>query len=214
MIIILLGPPGSGKGTSSSEICKQHNLFPLSTGDVLRARMKQTDEFGKHIAELVAKGELVSDEIINKLVEEIVVSDKIKTEYNGILFDGYPRTVQQAQFLEKIFADNKQKLNAVLLFNIADEQIISRITARRIDRKTGNIYNLISNPPPKNADLDLYQRPDDTEEVITNRLAVYKKQTEPLIDFYKKNAVISEIDATKAVPEMLDEVSKILSKTN
>lgn len=210
MILILLGPPGSGKGTSSIEICKHHNLFPLSTGDVLRERMKQTDEFGQYIAKLISEGELLSDEIINKLVEEIVVSDKVKSENNGILFDGYPRTVQQAQFLEKILNDNHRKVDAILHFNISDDAVVKRITARRIDRKTGNIYNLISNLPPENTELDLYQRPDDKEEVILHRLEVYKKQTEPLMDFYRKSGLIREINASKSIQEMLDEVNNIL----
>ena len=211
MILILLGPPGSGKGTSSAEICRHHNLFPLSTGDLLRNRMKQPDDFGKQIANLMSGGELISDEIINKLVEEIVVSDKIKTEYKGILFDGYPRTVQQAQFLEKLFADNNQKVDSVLLFNLDDNIIVERIASRRVDRKTGNVYNLISNPPPENADVDLYQRADDKEEVILHRLEVYKKQTEPLINFYKENGTVGEIDASKSVADMLADVNKILN---
>ena len=212
MIVILLGPPGSGKGTSSNVICKNYNLLPLSTGDLLRERIKQPDEFGQHIAKLMSNGELISDEIINQLVKEIVESDKIKSEYNGILFDGYPRTVQQAEFLEQLLADNNQKVNHILLFNIADEIIVERIVSRRIDRKTGNVYNLISNPPPENADLDLYQRADDKEEVILHRLEVYKKQTEPLIDFYRKSGIISEVDATQSVEDMVNSANRILNE--
>jgi len=209
---MLLGPPGSGKGTTANVICKNHKLFSLSTGDLLRERVKQTDGFGKHIANLMSTGELISDDIINQLVKEIVESDKIKTEYNGILFDGYPRTVQQAQFLKKLLADNNQKVNYVLLFNVDDDFIVKRIVARRIDRKTGNIYNLITNPPPENADLDLYQRPDDKEETILHRLDVYKKQTTPLIDFYKESDIIYEVDASQPVEKMIEIAEKILER--
>jgi adenylate kinase len=212
MILILLGPPGSGKGTSSNLICKNHNLFPLSTGDVLRERMKQSDDFGKHITQLMRTGELLPDELINNLVKEIIESDKIKSDYKGILFDGYPRTVKQAQFLEKLLADNNRKVNYVLLFKIANNTIVDRVASRRIDRKTGNVYNLIFNPPPENADLDLYQREDDKEDIILHRLEIYKKQTEPLIDFYKKYGITREIDASKVIDEMLDSVDKILSE--
>ncbi len=211
MNIILLGPPGAGKGTGASEICKSHNLFPFSTGDVLRERMKQQDDFAKHIKEVISSGALLSDDIINKLVEEFIISNTAKSENNGILFDGYPRTVQQATFLEKVLSDNNQKIDKVLYFYLDDETIVKRIVSRRIDKNTGNVYNLISNPPPANVNPeDLYQREDDKEAVIVNRLKVYKEQTAPLIDFYKERNLVSEIDSSKDLQDMFNDINEML----
>ncbi|MCL2040233.1 MAG: nucleoside monophosphate kinase [Bacteroidetes bacterium] len=213
MNIILLGPPGAGKGTAAKEICKLYNLFPFYAGDLLRERMSKTDDFAKYIREIINNGALLPNDAINKMVEEFLTSDtnieNIKN--NGILFDGYPRTIEQATFLEKLLSDNNQKIDKVLYLYIDDAKIIKRIVARRIDKNTGNIYNLISNPPPPNVKTeDLYQRDDDKEYIIKNRLNIYKKMTEPLIDFYNKRHLVSEVDGSKEVQEMFCDINEIL----
>lgn len=211
MNIVLLGPPGSGKSTGGNEICKLCNLFHFYTGELLRERMKQTDDFAKHIKEIISSGGLLSDDVINNFVEEFIISNINKTENNGILFDGYPRTVQQAIFLEKVLSANKQKLDKVLYFYSDDETIVKRIVSRRIDKNTGNIYNLISNLPPPDVKLeDLYQREDDKEDVILNRLKVYKEQSAALINFYEECNLVSKIDSSKDLQDMFNDINEIL----
>jgi len=212
MITILLGPPGSGKGTSAEYLCKEYNLFAVSTGDLLRSRAKGTDELAKQIAEIMASGKLISNEIINEMVKEVVASLSTSTEHKGLLFDGYPRTVQQASSLDDILSSNGMKVDAVLLFNISDNAIIERLCSRRIDRNTGIIYNLISNPPPADQNLDLYQREDDKEETILKRLEVYKEQTAPLIDYYKAKGQLIDIAADKPVDEMINQIKEHFKK--
>ena len=210
MISILLGPPGAGKGTSAEFLCKKYHLYSVSTGDLLRKRAKGTDDLAKQIADIMASGKLISDEIINQMVKEVVDSLTTSTEHKGLLFDGYPRTVQQAAQLDQILVDSQMKVDAVLMLNISDTAIVDRLSSRRIDRKTGVIYNLISNPPPEGGDYDLYQRDDDKEETILNRLKVYHEQTAPLVEYYTKKGILVDIDATKPVDDMLNQVDSFI----
>ena len=212
MVIILLGPPGSGKGTSANLVCKKYNLFSVSTGDLLRHRAKGDDDLAKQITQLITTGHLIPDQIIDDIVKEVVSSESIKTEYEGLLFDGYPRTVQQAISLDAVFQKNALNINAVLLFNIAEDVIVQRLSSRRIDRNTGAIYNLISNPPPSDANLDLYQRHDDQEKIILHRIEVYKKQTEPLINFYNEKNILFNISSEQPVEAMQESIYAVLSK--
>ena len=183
MNIILLGPPGAGKGTQAVHICQHFNIKSIATGDILRAAVKQGNELGRQAKAIMDSGQLVSDDIIIALVQE-----KIQTaEYaNGALFDGFPRTIAQTEALRS----NNIKIDYVLEIKINDHNIIDRMSGRRVHLASGRSYHIIYNPP-KIADKDddtgenLVQREDDKATTVSNRLQVYKKQTKPLISYYK-----------------------------
>ena len=211
MIVILLGPPGAGKGTVSDFISKKFNLFYLSTGDILRKKIESNTSSDNEVAKLIREGKLIPDEMINQLVLETITSTLYQNKHKGFLFDGFPRTVAQANFIDEILINNSLKVNAVLLINCADEIIIKRITSRRICPKTGKIYNLETNPPPADEHLELIQRPDDVEDVIKKRLDVYKEQSFPLVNFYEKKKVIFPISAERTIEEVTHSIDEILS---
>ncbi len=212
MIIILLGPPGSGKGTQAEIICEKFNLQQISTGDILRKKINDNSPMAEEIKKIMKTGTLFSDEFVNDLVEKELTNVYNKNPNQGLLFDGYPRTIGQAVFLNSLFNKINKKIDCVLNFKIPDELIIDRVSARRIDRKTGKVYNLIFNPPPKDENLELYQRVDDNVEVIKKRLNIYYQQTSKLIDFYKNLNLIEVIDASYELEIIKQNVDNILNK--
>ena len=184
MNIILLGPPGAGKGTQAQFITEKFNIPQISTGDMLRAAVKAGTELGRKAQGIMASGGLVSDEIIIGLVKErIQQADCV----NGFLFDGFPRTIPQAEAL----VDAGVAIDKVIEIAVDDEEIVSRLSGRRVHEASGRVYHVIHNPP-KNDGVDdetgepLVQREDDREATVRNRLKVYHEQTEPLVEFYKK----------------------------
>ena len=209
MIVILLGPPGSGKGTHSELLCRKYGLFAVSTGEILRQRASAQDEVAKQMKKIMQEGKLFDDNIINDFLTETVMSIPHKTNYNGMLCDGYPRTVSQAKFLDNILTQVNMKVNCAFVLKIADDAIIDRLTARRVDKNTGKIYNLKLLPPPEGCDL--YQRDDDTAEAIKTRIVAYHKQTEPLIDYYSQLNVLEYVDAVGKVDEIQEKLESHLS---
>jgi adenylate kinase len=183
MRLILLGAPGAGKGTQAQYICEQFSIPQISTGDMLRAAVKAGTELGLQAKEVMASGGLVSDEIIIGLVKERILEDDCR---NGFLFDGFPRTIVQAQAI----VDAQIVIDHVLEIAVADEEIVQRLSGRRVHPASGRIYHVIYNPPQQ-AGVDdvsgepLVQREDDEEATVRNRLKVYHSQTAPLIDFYQ-----------------------------
>jgi adenylate kinase len=183
MRLILLGAPGAGKGTQAQYICEQFSIPQISTGDMLRAAVKAKTELGLQAKEVMASGGLVSDEIIIGLVKERILEDDCR---NGFLFDGFPRTIVQAQAI----VDAQIVIDHVLEIAVADEEIVQRLSGRRVHPASGRIYHLIHNPPQQEGVDDvsgepLVQREDDEEATVRNRLKVYHSQTAPLIDFYQ-----------------------------
>ncbi|MEP5763056.1 MAG: adenylate kinase [Halieaceae bacterium] len=182
MRLILLGAPGAGKGTQAQFICQQFSIPQISTGDMLRAAVKAGTPLGLEAKSIMASGELVSDELIIGLVKERIAEDDCK---NGFLFDGFPRTIPQAQAV----VDAGIIIDHVLEIAVDDEEIVQRLSGRRVHEASGRIYHVIHNPPQQ-AGLDdetgdaLIQREDDQEATVRNRLEVYQKQTAPLIEFY------------------------------
>jgi adenylate kinase len=210
--LIFLGPPGSGKGTQSEFICKDFHIVQLSTGDLLRYHRKNGTELGKKAQEFMDKGELVPDD----LIIEIIRNELKKEEYsNGFLLDGFPRTITQAEALDKLLAELNLHLDAVLVLNVPTEELITRLTARRTCPICGKTYHLIYNPPKVDGkcDLDggeLYQRSDDNEETVRNRLEVYEKQTKPLIDYYQSKGLAYFIDGIGKIEDIYSRIKAIL----
>ncbi len=186
MRVILLGPPGAGKGTQAQFITERYSVPQISTGDMLRAAVKAGSPLGLEVKEVMASGGLVSDDLIIALVKERIAQDDCK---NGFLFDGFPRTIPQAQAI----IDAGIVIDAVVEISVDDEEIVARLSGRRVHENSGRIYHVQHNPP-KVAGVDdetgeaLVQRPDDSEDTVRNRLEVYHTQTQPLVAFYSSLA--------------------------
>jgi len=183
MRVILLGAPGAGKGTQAQTICNQFNIPQISTGDMLRAAVKAESELGLKIKGLMASGGLVSDDIIIELVKERIAQPDCS---NGFLFDGFPRTIPQAEAM----VEQGVKIDSVVEIDVADDVIVKRISGRRVHEGSGRVYHVEHNPPAVEGKDDvtgemLVQRQDDCEETVRKRLNVYREQTLPLVDFYK-----------------------------
>lgn len=207
MNLVFLGPPGAGKGTVAAIAKKALGVVHISTGDLFRDNIKRETRLGKEVKEIMARGELVPDEVTIEMVKERLKEDDAK---NGYILDGFPRTIKQADALEEF-----SKVDYAINFVIDTEEIVKRLSGRRICKSTGRIYHIIYNPPKVDGIDDdtgeaLIQRDDDKEEAIKNRLEVYKKQTEPLIDYYRNKGILLDIDSSKTPELSLSEIIKKL----
>jgi adenylate kinase len=214
MKLIFIGPPGAGKGTQAERICKDFNIVQLSTGDILRANRKQGTELGKIAQQYMDSGALVPDEIIINMIKEELQKPELS---NGYILDGFPRTVPQAEALSKLLSDMKQSLDAVLILEVPNQELVTRLTARRTCRSCGKSYHIIFNPPQMENVCDtcggeLYQRDDDKEEPILNRLKVYENQTFPLIEYYDAKGLAEHIVGTGEINEIYNRIKNILDK--
>ena len=214
MQLLLMGPPGAGKGTQAAELVKKFNIPHISTGDMLRAAVKEGTELGKQAKAVMDAGGLVSDEIIIGIVKERLTKDDCK---KGFILDGFPRTVEQADALSKILEELGIKLTRVLNIHVPAEDLIERAVGRRICKKCGATYHVKFNPTQKdgicdNCGGDLYQRGDDNAETMGNRLAAYEKSTRPLIEYYQKVGIYTEIDGRKPIDKVTEELISVLVK--
>lgn len=194
-IVIFLGPPGAGKGTQSQLLKERNGFIQISTGDLLREAVKNQTELGKLAKQYMDEGKLVPDDLIISLIKEKLQEYADK----NIIFDGFPRTIPQAESLDNLLSHLNKNIDAVILFKIESEEIVKRLTGRRVCPSCGAVYHMVYNPPKIDEICDkcgarLIQRDDDKEEVIRKRLEVYRQQTKPLIEYYKSKIV--EIDAT------------------
>ena len=215
MRIILLGAPGAGKGTQAKFICNCFSIPQISTGDMLRESVRAGSSLGKKVKTVMEEGALVTDEIIIDLVKERIKKDDCK---KGYLFDGFPRTIPQAEAL----AQQNIQIDSVIEIKVEDAQIISRLAGRRVHLASGRVYHIVNNPPKqKNVDdltgEPLIQREDDKEDTIKQRLEVYRKQTEPLVNFYQekqKEGALSyrSVDGDKAYDNLSEEILIYLEK--
>lgn len=203
--LMLLGPPGAGKGTQATRIVEKTGLLHLSTGDILRDEVKRGTELGANAKGYMDRGELVPDQLILDMVGGRIADAKA-----GFLLDGFPRTVVQAEALEKL-----TELDAVINIELSREEVVTRLTSRRVCRACGKIYNLSFRPPadPTKCEAcggELYQRDDDREEVIQNRYDVYQASTAPLIDFYTAKGILKSVDGASGSDAVFKEILSIL----
>tara|TARA_Y100000590_G_scaffold451676_1_gene593477 strand:+ start:616 stop:1266 length:651 start_codon:yes stop_codon:yes gene_type:complete len=212
MNVIIFGPPGAGKGTQSKNITNDFNLVQLSTGDLFRKEINNKTELGKKIETLINSGKLVSDEIVNNLIEDIISNSSIS---NKFLFDGYPRTLPQVYTLDKILKGLGQKISIVISLNVDQQVIIKRINGRIICTKCFKIFNEYFNPPDSKDHLCkrefLEKRPDDSAKTIINRFQNYISKTKPILEYYKKKGSLCEIDGNKKIDEIYDRIKGILN---
>jgi len=212
MRLILLGPPGVGKGTQAKLLSQHYDIPQISTGDLLREAVSEGTELGKQAKKYMDQGDLVPDDVILGMVEETLQSDKCK---DGFILDGFPRTVPQAEGLTAIMNKLGLQLDGVVSLEVDDQVVIERLSARRTCVDCGAIYNVKTNPPEKEGVCDkcggeLILRDDDQPETIKNRLDVYKKQTEPLVDYYSNKGLLVSIDGSKSIDEIQTEIKKRL----
>jgi adenylate kinase len=208
MRLVLVGPPGAGKGTQAVFLAEHYSIPHISTGDIFRANLKAGTPLGQEAKSFMDRGELVPDSVTNAMVKDRLTHDDVA---NGFLLDGFPRNVVQAEVLRAILAEQKSPLDAVLELNIADSEIIERLSSRLTCRGCGA-------PSPATAQAcaacggELYQREDDKAEVIARRLEVYNEQTEPIIAFYRGEGLLITISATGAVSEITERATTALSR--
>ena len=191
MLVVLLGPPGAGKGTQAKKICKNYNLFHFSTGDILRNEIVKNTEIGKKIKSIINAGHLVSDEIIIKIVEDVVLKT-INSNNNGILFDGFPRNLDQATAFHDLLNKLKKNIDCVLHLSIDKDEVIKRIKKRAIEEN----------------------RDDDSVDVLKSRINVYLDETSPLIKLYKKDNVLKKINGMETIDNVSSNIYKVLDLIN
>ena len=208
MRLVLVGPPGAGKGTQAVFLAEHYSIPHISTGDIFRSNLKAGTPLGQEAKSFMDRGELVPDSVTNAMVKDRLTHDDVA---NGFLLDGFPRNVVQAEVLRAILAEQKRPLDAVLELNIADSEIIERLSSRLTCRGCGA-------PAPATAQAcaacggELYQREDDKAEVIARRLEVYNEQTAPIISFYRSEGLLITISATGAVSEITERATTALSR--
>lgn len=212
MNIILMGLPGAGKGTQASEIVKKFPIPHISTGDMFRKAIKDETDLGKEAKSYMDRGELVPDEVTVGIVKERISEDDAK---KGFLLDGFPRTIDQAESLSQIMSELDREIDAVINIEVPEEELMNRLTGRRICEKCGTTYHLVFNPPKVDGicDIDggkLYQREDDNPETVSNRLSVSVKQSKPILEYYNNKGVLKNIDGSKDIDEVTNDVIDIL----
>lgn len=212
MRIILLGPPGAGKGTQAQFICQQFGIPQISTGDMLRAAVAAGTPLGQQAKAIMESGGLVSDDIIVGLVKERILESDCE---NGCLFDGFPRTIPQAQAM----VEEKIAIDHVLEIAVEDDEIINRLSGRRVHPGSGRVYHVVFNPPKESGVDDetgepLIQREDDREETVRNRLAVYHDQTQPLVNFYRDldGVQYHRLDGVGSVDDIANHITSVLGR--
>ena len=211
MKIVLLGPPGAGKGTQAKSISNRYSIPHISTGDIFRKNISENTPLGIEAKSYMDNGQLVPDEVTINMVKDRLQQDDCK---NGYLLDGFPRTVLQAEALDSFLIERGESIDTALLMEVPKEFILERMTGRRVCPSCGASYHIKFNPPANDGKCDLcgsdvIQRKDDTEETVKERLDVYENQTQPLIDFYKNKKQFSVVDGTQAINEVFESICKI-----
>ncbi|GAB4269657.1 adenylate kinase [Thermincola ferriacetica] len=214
MKLMIMGPPGAGKGTQAEVLVKELNITHISTGDMFRAAIKEGTEMGKKAKEYMDKGQLVPDEVVVGMVKDRLSQPDCE---KGFLLDGFPRTIAQAEALSKTLDEMGIKLDGVINIEVPREKLLARLTGRRVCKSCGASYHVLFNPPEKegvcnNCGGELYQRSDDNEETVNNRLDVYEEQTQPLIDYYKEKGLLININGDQPIDKVLADILAALKK--
>lgn len=212
MKIILLGAPGAGKGTQAKILSEKLNIPHISTGDIFRANIKGNTPLGIKVKEYMDKGELVPDELTVEIVKDRIGNDDCS---KGYILDGFPRTIPQAEYLDKVLTEMNTSIDVALLIDVKDEDIITRMSGRRVCNNCGATYNIVFNPTKVDGVCDVcnspvIQRADDTAETVINRLNTYHSQTQPLIDYYKKAGKLVVAEGAGEVKVTTERVFKAL----
>lgn len=211
---ILLGPPGAGKGTQAVKIVDKYGIPHISTGDIFRENIKKGTELGKKAQEYMNKGELVPDDLVIAIATARLLEDDCK---NGFLLDGFPRTVYQAEKLDEFLEAHNSKIDKVVDISVGKEELMIRLTGRRVCKKCGASYHIVNIPPKKEGVCDicggpLIQRDDDNAETAANRIEVYEEQTRPLVDYYKKAGNLVLIDGTTGLENVFADIVRALGE--
>ena len=214
MLIILMGPPGAGKGTQAEKVMREFNLQHISTGDMLRSAVKEETPLGVKAKEYMERGALVPDDIVIGLIKERLARADCA---GGGLLDGFPRTVEQAEALEHVLNDLLLQIDAVINVDVAADELLNRLTGRRVCRNCSSTYHLKFNPPRVRNICDhcsgeLYQRSDDTVETVKERLGVYSRQTFPLIEYYQRKNLYHVVDGARSIEEVFADIREYLHK--
>ncbi len=214
MNLILLGPPGAGKGTQAAMIVEKYNIPHISTGDIFRENIKNGTKLGKKAQSYMNKGELVPDSLVIEIAEDRLRKDDCK---DGFLLDGFPRTVEQAVALDAFLADEGKKVDHVLDIDVEKPELMKRITGRRVCQACGATFHITGMPPKKEGICDkcggeLIQRADDTEETAENRIEVYNSQTKPLLDYYDRAGNIAHLDGSIGLNQLFAQITQILGE--
>ncbi|MEM1196570.1 MAG: adenylate kinase [Pseudomonadota bacterium] len=214
MNIILLGPPGAGKGTQSAGLVERHNMIQLSTGDMLRAAVKAETPVGVKAKAIMDRGDLVSDEIVSQLIDDNITAMDAST---GAIFDGYPRTAAQADQLDGILEKHGRKLDHVIELEVDEDALVERICGRFSCANCGALYHDTANPPAKEGVCDVCsgtefkRRPDDNEETVRKRMGVYRAETAPILPGYEARGIVSRIDGMSGIDEVAGAIDAILT---
>lgn len=216
MKLILLGPPGAGKGTQASEIVKKYNVPHISTGDIFRKNIKEGTQLGLKAKDYMDKGLLVPDELVVEIVKDRLLEDDCKS---GFLLDGFPRTVVQAQALNKVLTESSMNLDKVINIQVDKTVLVDRAVGRRICKNCGATFHIKYNPSKVDGKCDvcqgdLYQRADDNEETVSKRIQVYLDQTEPLIGYYAEQGIIITIDGQQSIDKVFQDIALALGSEN
>lgn len=212
MDLILLGPPGAGKGTQAKMMADRWEIPQISTGDILREAVKEGRPLGLEAKGFMDRGELVPDRVVIGIIGERLEE---KDAAGGFILDGFPRTIPQAEALQEILTDLGRKVSCVLSIEVEEEKLVVRLTGRRICRNCGQSYHLVFNPPARDGICgrcggELYQRDDDKEETIRQRLAVYWEQTQPLVAFYERKNLLKRIDGSDSKEKILSRIVEVV----
>ena len=209
MNLLIMGLPGAGKGTQAAKIVEQFHVAHISTGDMFRAAMANETEMGVLAKSYISKGELVPDEVTNGIVKERLAQDDIKG--TGFLLDGYPRTIDQAHALDQILADLGIQLDAVINIEVNPDSLLERLSGRIIHRETGETFHKVFNPPVDYKEEDYYQREDDKPETVKRRLDVNIAQGQPIIDHYRAQGLVHDIQGNQEIEAVFSNIEKVLS---